>query len=746
MPEDKQAPCEKSASPAKAEDSAPKSLPRREPLPATPPSPPAQLGAELAAAGSVEERGAIAEAPESDAFPDFDSPDFSSFESHRDGPRDGAQETEFGQAGWLALLIEEAVDRLVTGELEVLPKSRMGAGLDGWVFERLWRTGVILGRTYGKSPGPVRVHSEAEGAYVQSLRFQLAVAVSLLAERDGGRRSGLRELSDAPPDALSGATTDDRLTLLPDVPADELSTDLSSELPNDPSGELSKDPSDEHSNDLSCELRSELSLALPTLLAATTGVPRLLLPLLEHWENGGGKDDSERKTLVSLLASTLHRNAYLEGNPPDGLPLHTVLAVIEARSFIRLALATLEGRARRVGEGESAEAEGGEPRVAESRAGDLKVGASKLGDSKLGGSRTLESRGVFKDAPERESSVSVSFFAQSLLRRSETHLLRQSQLKAGAVELIAALRHSEGGLSERELIIARQQVRGLKLNPVDRKRALAALEAPHEVEELLADLPPRLKQQAIEQAALVLAVKLPQAAAFREQAALLEQAGFLEGASSREDAALSDGAALRGQPDKLSQDHCVTAGRSARVSSEEPRTSTLRREQKAPTDPGEQGGSEGLEGGAGEQDSEQGSQLQAEGENTSPGGALVLASDSQARERMPWLNALSGPLRSMSFASISASLEEAGRALAVEMRETAELGRLLSRAAMGEVLDDEERGKVKEQLLDLAKAVPALAILAAPGGTLLLPILLRILPFDLRPSAFRKEEGPSSEE
>jgi hypothetical protein len=40
--------------------------------------------------------------------------------------------------------------------------------------------------------------------------------------------------------------------------------------------------------------------------------------------------------------------------------------------------------------------------------------------------------------------------------------------------------------------------------------------------------------------------------------------------------------------------------------------------------------------------------------------------------------------------------------------------------------------------VDVAKAVPALAIFAAPGGMLLLPILAKLLPFSLLPSAWEK--------
>ena len=75
-------------------------------------------------------------------------------------------------------------------------------------------------------------------------------------------------------------------------------------------------------------------------------------------------------------------------------------------------------------------------------------------------------------------------------------------------------------------------------------------------------------------------------------------------------------------------------------------------------------------------------------------------------------------------------------ALVTEVRETGELGQLLGRAAAGHTLTREERAKVKAQLIDLAKVVPALAIFAAPGGMLLLPLLSKLLPFNILPSSW----------
>ena len=71
-----------------------------------------------------------------------------------------------------------------------------------------------------------------------------------------------------------------------------------------------------------------------------------------------------------------------------------------------------------------------------------------------------------------------------------------------------------------------------------------------------------------------------------------------------------------------------------------------------------------------------------------------------------------------------------------EIRETRELAELLAKAAAGGALTSAEKAKIREQLIDLAKTIPALAIFAAPGGMLLLPILIKLLPFNLLPSSF----------
>lgn len=70
-----------------------------------------------------------------------------------------------------------------------------------------------------------------------------------------------------------------------------------------------------------------------------------------------------------------------------------------------------------------------------------------------------------------------------------------------------------------------------------------------------------------------------------------------------------------------------------------------------------------------------------------------------------------------------------------ELKENKELIALVNKSLTQE-LTDTEKEKVKTQFKDLAKTLPAVAIFMLPGGTILLPIILKVIP-DLIPSAFR---------
>ena len=70
-----------------------------------------------------------------------------------------------------------------------------------------------------------------------------------------------------------------------------------------------------------------------------------------------------------------------------------------------------------------------------------------------------------------------------------------------------------------------------------------------------------------------------------------------------------------------------------------------------------------------------------------------------------------------------------------EINETKELSRLLIKSTTIK-LTEKEKNKVKDQLLDIAKSIPAIAIFAVPGGSFLLPVMIKVLPFNILPSSF----------
>lgn len=72
-----------------------------------------------------------------------------------------------------------------------------------------------------------------------------------------------------------------------------------------------------------------------------------------------------------------------------------------------------------------------------------------------------------------------------------------------------------------------------------------------------------------------------------------------------------------------------------------------------------------------------------------------------------------------------------------ELHQSKELVILLKKATHKK-LSDEEKEKVKAQLLDILKGIPAFAIFMLPGGALLLPLLIKLIP-DILPSSFRED-------
>lgn len=69
-----------------------------------------------------------------------------------------------------------------------------------------------------------------------------------------------------------------------------------------------------------------------------------------------------------------------------------------------------------------------------------------------------------------------------------------------------------------------------------------------------------------------------------------------------------------------------------------------------------------------------------------------------------------------------------------ELKDSKELMVLISQSTVRD-LNKEEQKKVQEQLLDIFKSIPSLAIFLLPGGALLLPLVIKFIP-KLLPSAF----------
>ena len=90
-----------------------------------------------------------------------------------------------------------------------------------------------------------------------------------------------------------------------------------------------------------------------------------------------------------------------------------------------------------------------------------------------------------------------------------------------------------------------------------------------------------------------------------------------------------------------------------------------------------------------------------------------------------------------SIEEIKILLQKNKQNLAQELQQTKEAISLIKKG-MHSNLSDEEKEKIKIQLLDVCKAIPSLAVFLLPGGALLLPILIKLIP-DILPSAFQDD-------
>ena len=79
-------------------------------------------------------------------------------------------------------------------------------------------------------------------------------------------------------------------------------------------------------------------------------------------------------------------------------------------------------------------------------------------------------------------------------------------------------------------------------------------------------------------------------------------------------------------------------------------------------------------------------------------------------------------------------IENNRKVLAYQMEKNKDGLALVYAYSLGKELPPEEQQKANEQVLELARVIPALAIFMLPGGAVLLPTLAKLLPWDLVPN------------
>ena len=109
---------------------------------------------------------------------------------------------------------------------------------------------------------------------------------------------------------------------------------------------------------------------------------------------------------------------------------------------------------------------------------------------------------------------------------------------------------------------------------------------------------------------------------------------------------------------------------------------------------------------------------------------------SKNKEEIPYLqdSSLASKFYEGMTKNVSKLILRNSKRLKKELSESKELVTLLTKSATQD-LSPEERKKIQQQLLDIFKSIPSLAIFMLPGGAVLLPIFIKLIP-KLLPSAF----------
>ncbi len=91
------------------------------------------------------------------------------------------------------------------------------------------------------------------------------------------------------------------------------------------------------------------------------------------------------------------------------------------------------------------------------------------------------------------------------------------------------------------------------------------------------------------------------------------------------------------------------------------------------------------------------------------------------------------------YQDLKSFFQRNGRAFWQEMIETQEIVVILAKMAVLKKVTVEEKKAVIQQFKDLGKMGLVFSIFIAPGGSVLLPLLAKFLPWDLLPATFKKE-------
>ena len=108
------------------------------------------------------------------------------------------------------------------------------------------------------------------------------------------------------------------------------------------------------------------------------------------------------------------------------------------------------------------------------------------------------------------------------------------------------------------------------------------------------------------------------------------------------------------------------------------------------------------------------------------------------RKKIPYFN-YSNPVKhfyEQTTLMVVTLIKRNQKRLSKEISESKELMLLLASSTQRDLNKDEKK-KVKKQLLDICKTIPSLTIFLIPGGSLLLPILIKFIP-QLLPSSFNE--------